>query len=93
MIRKEQIKDAAKHEDSDGYFGFIAGAEWADANPHDSIAELIHQRSIAFDEAKKFQTQLVIATEVLKKYVKTTIGASAAHALREIEKMKDDIDE
>ena len=22
------IKEAAKHEDSDGYFGFIEGAEW-----------------------------------------------------------------
>lgn len=33
MTRKERIKDAAKHEDSDGYFGFISGAEWADLNP------------------------------------------------------------
>lgn len=33
MTRKQQIIDQAKHEDSDGYFGFIAGAEWADENP------------------------------------------------------------
>ncbi len=24
----EQIKDVAKHEDSDGYFGFLTGCEW-----------------------------------------------------------------
>lgn len=28
---EEQIKDVAKHEDSDGYFGFIEGCEWLKA--------------------------------------------------------------
>lgn len=32
--REIQIRDAAKYEDSDSYFGFISGAEWADDNPH-----------------------------------------------------------
>jgi hypothetical protein len=28
-LNEKQIRDVAKHEDSDGYFGFIEGARWA----------------------------------------------------------------
>lgn len=33
-LRDDEIEAAAKHEDSDGYFGFISGAKWADENPN-----------------------------------------------------------
>ena len=29
---EQEIKDAAKHEDSDGYFGFVSGARWVIEN-------------------------------------------------------------
>jgi hypothetical protein len=34
------VRDVAKHEDSDGYFGFISGAEWEDARLRPLIEEL-----------------------------------------------------
>lgn len=36
MTRDEEIKEAAKHFDSNNYFGFIEGAQWADnTNPRE----------------------------------------------------------
>lgn len=41
--RRKQIEEQAKHEDSDSYFGFISGAEWADANPCDHFCDGVNK--------------------------------------------------
>lgn len=47
MTRAEQIREQAKHEDSDGYFGFISGAEWADNNPAwMEVVDLLHDHKL-----------------------------------------------
>jgi hypothetical protein len=70
---------------------FRVGSEWADANPHESITELIHQRSIAFDDALDARTKLAIAVEALEHYEKIEdfrVSAKAFLALKKIKDMK-----
>lgn len=103
--RKDQIIEQAKHEDSEGYFGFISGAEWADSHPIDPnshIIELIHQRSIAFDDARDAREKLAIAVDYLEQISKNkwvsgsmemigsehTLQAKAKEALLMIKDMK-----
>lgn len=51
--RRKQIEDVAKHEDSDSYFGFVAGAEWADANPiKESEKDLLYMHQIVDREKR-----------------------------------------
>jgi hypothetical protein len=51
------------------YQDFCYGAEWADNNPQDVplfVIDLIHQRSIAFDESRNQRIKAEIAIEALK---------------------------
>ncbi len=74
MTRQEEIEKAANeiyaplHPAWSGNENqaFQSGALWADANPIEPILELIHQRSIAFDEARDAREKLKIATEALE---------------------------
>lgn len=62
--RDQQILEQAKHEDSDGFFGFISGAEWADAN-NDRTRAVLHLEHRCQDLA----AQLEIAMDALD-YIK-----------------------
>lgn len=75
--------------------GFNRGAEWADDHPqilpgHYQIPQ--NQYLSRIEELNiqcyRQERQLTIATEALKKYVESSIGATAAHALMEIEEIK-----
>lgn len=80
MTRKEEIEKAAEewtieHGAKAQYqisldciqeVAFEAGATWSDEHPIEPILELIHQRSIAFDEVKIASNKLAIAMEALE---------------------------
>lgn len=57
MTRKQQIIEQAKHEDSDGYFGFISGAEWADDNPISETFIYSDQKFIQIELQTKMLTK------------------------------------
>lgn len=72
--RLEETRKAAKEADENSMcdieYGFIQGAQWADANPkdpNDIIIELIHQRSVAFDQVREEMEKVKIAKEALDK--------------------------
>lgn len=46
-FNKQAAIDQAKHEDSDGYFGFMSGAEWQHQQNEAVIAELERKLQIA----------------------------------------------
>lgn len=47
----------------------VDGMKWADNNPQDEsqlIIDLIHQRSVAFDEAREYRQMFEVAEKTLK---------------------------
>lgn len=54
---KQAAIEQAKHEDSDGYFGFLAGAEWQHAQ--DAAREAALRASNA-DAEKRYQEQMLV---------------------------------
>jgi len=95
MIRKEQAEEAAMTELVKTYNGtsvdyFVMGVEWADKNPQNEVSfilDLIHQRSIAFDEAKTYREKLEIAIEALK-YLEIHIDDEGEYVREVLEKLK-----
>jgi len=55
---KDKIKDQAKHEDSDGYFGFLTGAEWMYAELEPELTRLKEKLEIAEKALDKYGSHI-----------------------------------
>ena len=67
MTREEQIIERAKHEDSDSYFGFVAGAKWADENPDkEKKLNQAFEHANELDIRWQLEEKLQIAKEALE---------------------------